>query len=567
MAAGPQLTMPRPLGETLTSRQKWLLLVSLMLAMFVSALNQSVVATATPKMLADLGGFSLLSWVFTVYMLTSTVITPLVGKLSDMFGRKQFILAGIVIFVLGSAGCGFSTNMPMLIAFRAFQGIGGGVIMATVFSTLGDLFPPAERGKYIGFFTGTFTIAGLSGPSIGGLLTDHVSWRWCFFVSIPFAIAAMVFIWANLPSRARGGQLRSIDFVGAALLSAATTCLLLALAWAQREYGWGSMETAGLLLSSGLLLVAFVFQERRHPQAVLPLTIFRNREFVIANLVAMLLGAGSFGAVQYLPTFVQTSLGSSATASGLVTTPQSLGLLVTSIVGGQMLSRRGQYKAQCVAGAGLVLVGVLCMQTLDVGQPAWRLGGFMAVIGLGSGLVMPTMSVVSQNAVTHDLMGVATSARQFFMQIGNVLGVAVFGVILASSYSAAFTSDLSPEAKQALPPALVARFDDPTLALNGREFAAVQQQVLALDNGQALLDEATATQRASVAVAIRHIFLGAVVVVALALLATLGLKGLPLRRAFEATARPLPPAGGAPRTAVAPSPGPAAAGDSTAGGQ
>ncbi len=546
--AGPQLAMPRPLGETLTSRQKWLLLVSLMLAMFVSALNQSVVATATPKMLADLGGFSMLSWVFTVYMLTSTVVTPLVGKLSDMFGRKHFLLAGIVIFVAGSAGCGFSMNMPTLIAFRAFQGIGGGVIMATVFSTLGDLFPPAERGKYIGFFTGTFTIAGLSGPSIGGLLTDHVSWRWCFFVSIPFAIAAMVFIWANLPSRARGGQLRNIDFVGAALLSAATTCLLLGLAWAQREFGWGSMETLGLLVSAAALIVAFIFQESRHPQAVLPLAIFRNREFVMANMVAMLLGAGSFGAVQYLPTFVQTSLGSSATASGLVTMPQSLGLLITSVAGGQLLSRRGRYKTQCVVGAGLVLVGALCMQSLDQGQSAWRLAGFLAIIGLGSGLVMPTMSVVSQNAVSHDLMGVATSARQFFMQIGNVLGVAVFGVILASSYSAAFTDGLSPEAQAALPPALVARFDDPTLALNGREFAVVQQEVRALPNGQALLEEATEAQKASVATAIRHIFIGAAVVIALAVLCTLALKGLPLRRAFESTPKPGAPASGPSRT-------------------
>lgn len=548
----------RPLGETLNKRQKQLLLFSLMLAMFVSALNQSVVATATPKMLADLGGFSLLSWVFTVYMLTSTVITPLVGKLSDMFGRKNFLLAGIVVFVLGSAGCGFSTNMPMLIAFRGFQGIGGGMIMACVFTTLGDLFPPAERGKYIGFFTGTFTVAGLSGPSLGGLLTDHVSWRWVFFVNIPVAIVAMSFIWANLPSKTRRGKLRDIDFIGAGLLSGATTCLLLGLAWAQREFGWSSPQTAGLLVTSVLLVVGFVFQESRHREAVLPLAIFRNREFVMANMVAMTLGAGSFGAVQYLPTFVQTSLGASATSSGLVSTPQSLGMLFASVVGGQMISRLGRYRTQCITGTVLVLIGVLLMQTLDVGQPQWHIMAFMGVMGLGSGLVMPTMSVVSQNAVSHELMGVATSARQFFMQIGNVLGVAVFGVVLASSYRTAFVSEVAPATQAAIPPALFQRFDDPTLALNERQFDSVKAEVLQLENGEALLEDATAGQRSAVAVALRHIFLGSALVIALSVLCTIALKELPLRRGFEQAAAPARPGeatSGGTVAASAPSPG------------
>jgi EmrB/QacA subfamily drug resistance transporter len=554
-----------PLAATLDRRARWLLLISLMLAMFVSALNQSVVATATPQMLADLGGFSLLSWVFTVYMLTSTVITPLVGKLSDMFGRKGFLLAGIAVFTVGSALCGVATNMPLLITYRAIQGFGGGVIMSCVFATLGDLFSPAERGKYIGLFTGTFTIAGLSGPTIGGLLTDHVTWRLCFFINVPFAIVAVLAIAANLPAKERAKvPLRSIDFVGAALLSAATTSLLLGLAWAQREYGWQSLETAGLFVATAVLLVAFLLQERRHEQAVLPLHIFKNREFAIASAVAMVLGAGTMGATQYLPTFVQTSLGSSATASGLVTTPQSLGMLFSSIIGGQILSRTGRYRAQCIIGVSLVLAGSICLSTLDVGQPEWRIMGYMAVMGLGSGLVMPTMSVVSQNALPQQLMGVATSARQFFMQIGNVLGVAVFGVVLANSYHAAFDRSVDPATRAALAPEVLAQFDDPTLALNKRLFERASAEVLKAENGQAVLEDTLDAQRTSVADAIRHIYYGAIAVIGLALVLVVCLKGLPLRRA-PTPASSAPPAR-APAGGPAPGTSPAGTGVPGTGG-
>ncbi len=250
-AAAPQ---GQALGEFLSQRQKWLLLVSLMLCMFVSALDGSIVATATPRILADLGGFSKLSWVFTVYLLSSTVVVPLVGKLSDMFGRKYFLVAGIAIFTIGSASSGAAPSMLFLIGSRAIQGVGGGMIFACVFATLGDLFHPAERGKYIGFFTGTFSLAAISGPTIGGLLTDNAGWRWCFYVNIPVAILAITFIWRNLPYSKKGGQLSRVDFLGAALLSSATVSLLLALVWANEAFGWGSTETVGLFVAADLVL-------------------------------------------------------------------------------------------------------------------------------------------------------------------------------------------------------------------------------------------------------------------------------------------------------------------------
>ncbi len=547
VSLSPTASIVQPLGESLDRRSKWLLLISLQMAMFVSALNQSLVSTATPRILADLGGFSLLSWVFTVYMVASTVVVLPIGRLSDMFGRRNFIVAGILIFVVGSLGCGVAQSMPQLIGARALQGIGGGFIFACVFATLGDIFPPAERGKYIGLFTGTFAMASILGPTIGGLLTDNVGWRWCFFVNVPVAAIAATFIWRNLPSKRKAGALSDIDFVGSLLLAGATICLLLALAWAQKEYGWGSTTTLGMFAGAAALTALFVVQERHHAQPIFPLGLFRNREFVLANLIAMLLGGAGFGAIQYLPTFVQVSLRASATASGLVTTPQSLGLLATSIIGGQILSRTGRYRFQILAGSVLILAATGLLSTLDVDTSKWRISAVMVLYGLGSGLVMPTMSVIIQNAVSHAFLGVATSSRQFFMQIGQVLGVAIFGVILANSYASSFHKNVPAATEAAIPAAVFREFDDPTLPLERRKFATVSAEVLALDNGRELLDSALAAQREGVATAIRHIFLGSVGIGALSLVLVLLMKELPLRRTFgPARERDAAPAAGAP---------------------
>ncbi|MGD9933034.1 MAG: MDR family MFS transporter [Dehalococcoidia bacterium] len=531
----------RPLGETLDSRQKLLLVISLQMALFVSALNQSVVATAIPRILADLNGYQLLSWVFTVYMVASTVVVLPVGRLSDMFGRKHFILAGVATFMIGSAACGFSQSMPQLITARAIQGVGGGIIFASVFAVLGDLFPPAERAKYMGLFTGTFTLASFIGPTVGGGLTDHVGWRWCFYLSVPVALAALAFIARNLPEPAKkGGRLGDIDLVGSGLLSGATVSLLLGLSWSGKEFGWGSAETLGLFATAIAFTIAFGFQERRHKAPVFPLGLFRNREFVLANVAVMLVGAGGFGAIQYLPTFMQISLKASATASGAVTTPQSLGLLATSIIGGQILARTGRYRKQLLFGGALILCGTLLVRTLDTGEPIWHIAVFMLIYGFGTGLVMPTMGVVVQNAVPHSLLGVATSARQFFMQMGNVLGVAIFGVILANSYGSTFSENAPPELEQQLSAEVYAEFDDPTISLDARRFAPVQEAVLDLPDGEILLAATLATQRDAMKVAIHHIFLGSALLAAAAMVLVFLMKEIPLRRTFDSSSPAAP---------------------------
>ncbi|MEO8538597.1 MAG: MDR family MFS transporter [bacterium] len=524
----------RALGEFLTSRQKFVVMNSLMIAMFISALDQSIVTTATPHILADLGGFKLLSWVFTIYLLASTVTIPLVGKLSDMFGRKPFLLAGIAIFVAASAACGASTSMPMLIVSRGIQGIGGGILFGCVFATLGDLFTPLERAKYMGYFIGSFTLASLIGPTVGGFLTDGPGWRWCFYINLPVGAIAVTSIWINLPYTRKGGRLGDVDFVGAGLLSTATICVLLGLVWAQSEFGWMSPETIGLFVSGAVLTLAFIFQEGRHPEAIFPLHIFKNRVFVQANLLVVLQGGGMFGAITYLPTFIQIALGRSATASGLVSTPQSIGLLATSIVGGQLVSRTGKFKIQVIIGSVIGLCATVLMQTLDVGTPAWHITVFMAIFGLGGGLVGPTMSVIVQSSVPQSLMGVATSSRQFFMQIGQVMGVAIFGLVFTTTYASSFTTNISGETAAVLEQAgATEQFNDPTLALDARGSKRVSDELLAVPNGAAALASAQAAQREAVATATERLFLGSTFAGIFVVIIALVLKEIPLRRTFS----------------------------------
>jgi MFS family permease len=331
-----------------------------------------------------------------------------------------------------------------------------------------------------------------------------------------------------------GGSIRNVDFLGSGLLSAATICILLGLVWAQSEFGWGSPETVGLFAAGLVLTVAFVFQESRHPQAIFPLHIFKNRTFVMANLLVVIQGAGMFGAITYLPTFVQISLGRSATDSGLVSTPQSIGLLMTSFVGGQLVSRTGRFKLQVILGSAMSLAATVLMQTLHVGTPAWHISVFMFIFGLGGGLVGPTISVIVQSSVPQSLMGVATSSRQFFMQIGQVMGVAIFGLVFTTTYGSAFTSNISPETSATLQQAGAAeQFHDPTLALDERGLAKVKEELATQPAGAAALADATEAQRDGVSTATNRLFLGSMFAGIIVLTVAIAMEEIPLRRSFS----------------------------------
>ncbi len=530
----------RPLGEVLSQRQKLMLVASLMLAMFIGAIDQTVVSTATPKILADLGGFNLLSWMFTSYMLTSTIVVPLVGKLSDIYGRKTFVLVGIVAFLLASIACGAAPNMGSLIAFRAIQGFGGGVIFASVFATIGDIFPPAERSKYMGLFTGIFALASILGPLLGGTLTDSLSWRWVFFINIPVCLIALPAIWWNLPSR-HSVVRPKIDWVGAIVLSAAAIALLLAFEWAGDEYAWGSAMIVGLFIASGVLIAAFIAQEARHPEPILPLFLFKNNVFLMSNLIVFTMGMGMFGALQYLGIFVQTAQGASATVSGVIGIPQAGGMLFASVIGGQVIARTGRYRWQTVIGLCLVLGAMLFLRRLQLDTPKWEISAIMVFLGLGFGLSMPTVSLSVQNAVPYQYLGVASSSSQFFRQIGSVFGIAIFAVILNSSYKAEFSDRLSPDVQATLGPAVISAMEDPTLPLNPPKFAAITESVRAEEGGAAALAVAVVAQKEGVAKAVRDIFTGATATAIIGIILCLLLREVPLRKGFGAVGSPAEP--------------------------
>ena len=508
--------------------------VAVMLCMFLTAIDQSIVATAIPHVLADLNGFHIFSWVITAYLLAMTVTIPIIGKLSDMFGRRLFMLAGITVFVVSSAVCGAASSMIMLIAARGVQGIGSGLIVSCVFATLGDLFTPLERAKYFAYFTGMFTFAQLAGPAIGGLLADGPGWRWCFYINLPLGLLAGTVIWTQLPrGGGAGGKISDIDVRGAIMLAVATTSLMLAVVWASPAWGWMSAETLGMLALALITTVLFILNERTQRQPIIPITLFRNLPFVQGIAMTFFAAGGIFAGTQMLPTYVQTSLGGSAAASGLIVTPQAFGGLITSIIGGQIVSRTGRFKYQMILGTALMLIAAILLSRLHANEEEWRIGLIMVVLGLGTGLVFPVTQVLVQGAVSQDEQGVASSVRQFFNVIGQTLGTAALGLVLTTSYVHAFTQNTS-DLAGALPPAVYQDFQDPTLALDPKRYPEASAQILALPNGEATLARARQAQRESVATAIDHVFLGTISLVSIVLVLAITLREIKLRRSFDA---------------------------------
>ncbi|MGE3857056.1 MAG: MDR family MFS transporter [Dehalococcoidia bacterium] len=540
----------------MTDRQKFILLNALMMCMLVGALDHSVMATAVPRILSDLGGFHLLPWFFTTYLLASTVFVSIVGKLSDMFGRKPFLLAGIAVFSVASIACGMAPSMLALIVARAVQGMGGGIIFACVFATLYDMYTPLERMKYVGYFTSIFTVASLMGPLVGGVLTDGPGWRWAFYINIPVGIVAAVLVQYLMPMTRREARLADVDFLGAGLLAGAIVSFMLALVWAGERYGIIAAPTLGLLGLAIALGAGFIAQERRHPEAILPLFLFRNRQFVHANLIIMAVGGGIFSSVQFIPTFVQTALGEPATLSGIVVTPQSVLSSIAGVLVGRQVAKTGLYKRFVVTGAVLMLAGSAPMLLLTTDSSALPIAVYMSIVGFGIGSVMPVMSTIVQNSVPQELMGVASSARQFFMFTVQVFAVAVLGLLFTTGYARAFSA--AEVDRAALPAGVYERFLDPTLALDEAVFAGIRDEVLRQPEGQRILDATIRAQRESVTAA-THLLFGVVTAVA-ALLVVLAvtLREVPLRGSFspaDAKDEEREAAGEEPAADVAPVPG------------
>ncbi len=440
---------PAP-GEGKSHRTVLVAIGALLLGMLLAALDQTIVSTALPTIVSELGGMEHLSWVVTAYMLASTAATPLWGKLGDQYGRKKLFQSAIVIFLIGSALCGIAQNMPQLIAFRAIQGLGGGGLMVLSMAIVGDLVSPRERGKYQGLFGAVFGATSVLGPLLGGLFTEHLSWRWVFYINLPIGIVALFVIAAVLHIPVRSTP-HAIDYLGTFLIASVATCLVLVASLGGTTWAWGSAQIIGLAVLGCVFLVWFVYVERRAAEPVLPLKLFRIRTFTLVSVISFVVGFAMFGAMTYLPTFLQVVQGVTPTMSGVHMLPMVAGMLITSTASGQIVSRTGRWKVFPIAGTALTALGLLLLNELTETTSTWAMGAYFFVFGAGLGLVMQVLVLVVQNAVSYEDLGVATSGATFFRSIGASFGVAVFGTIFTNRLTAKL-DDVFASAGQDLPP-------------------------------------------------------------------------------------------------------------------
>ncbi|MFI7497495.1 MFS transporter [Streptomyces sp. NPDC049687] len=404
---------------------------ALLLGMLLAALDQTIVSTALPTIVSDLGGLEHLSWVVTAYMLASTAATPLWGKLGDQYGRKRLFQSAIVLFLIGSALCGMAQNMPQLIAFRAVQGLGGGGLMVLSMAIVGDIVPPRERGRYQGMFGAVFGATSVLGPLLGGLFTEHLSWRWVFYVNLPVGVVALAVI-ATALRIPRKETRHVIDYLGTLLIASVATCLVLVASLGGTTWDWGSPQIVGLAVLGVVLAVAFVAVERKAAEPVLPLKLFRVRTFTLSAVISFIVGFAMFGAMTYLPTFLQVVQGVSPTLSGVHMLPMVAGMLLASTASGQIVSRTGRWKVFPVAGTAVTAIGLLLLHQLDEHSSTGGMSAYFFVFGLGLGLVMQVLVLIVQNAVAYEDLGVATSGATFFRSIGASFGVAIFGTVFAN---------------------------------------------------------------------------------------------------------------------------------------
>jgi EmrB/QacA subfamily drug resistance transporter len=513
-------------SRSLTRRQIVGTLAGVMVAMLLSALDQTVVGVAMPRIVADLGGFNQYTWATSIYMITSAVTVPIVGKLSDMYGRRLFYVIGIIIFTAASLGCGLSSTMTMLIVLRGIQGIGGGIMMTNSFTVIADVFPPAERAKYQGLLTAVFSFASVIGPTTGGFLTDNISWSWIFFINIPIgAIAVLIFI-KFFPKFKIENVKHSIDIPGVMALVLMVVPAMLALSWGGVKYAWDSYVIIGMLVFAGVMLGLFLFLEHRAEEPIIPLHIFKNRIVAISNLTSFLTGMGMFGAIMFIPLFLQGVLGASATASGNMQIPQSIAVMIASILAGQLISRLGHYRLFGIISMVIICTGMFLLSRLNTGSLYWHVIMCNVIIGFGLGVTMPVFTIAIQNTVPYSLLGVATSSNTFIRSFGGSIGLAVLGSIMNNRFLSAFTGNIPESVKSAVPmEEITALAHNPQALVNPA--AQVQLKEMLTQPGMAanIFDQVMQTLREALSSAISGSFLIGFMILLVGLIAAFFFKG------------------------------------------
>ncbi len=528
-SAAAAAAAPQPWGLSLSRKRIAAVIASVMLAMLLSAVDQTVVGTAMPHIIAELNGLQHYAWVATAYLLASTASMPIWGKLSDAFGRKRFYIAGMVIFIVGSALCGQATGMTELILFRAFQGLGAGAMLPITQAIIGDIFPPAQRARWSGVLMSVFAVATIIGPLIGGWITDNYSWRWVFYVNLPVGIAALTVAVVALPGHVTVHKHR-IDYSGAALLVAAAVPLLLGFSWAGSEYAWGSPQIVGLFTVAGAMSVVFYLREMRAAEPVLNPRLFQNRVFSVSALASALQSAAMFGAIMFLPLFVQGVQGKSATNSGIILMPLMIAAMVMSIGAGQVLAKTGRYKVLVILGFVTVTVGAWLLSRMGVATSWSVLARNMVIMGLGLGIAMSAFTVIVQNQYPSHRLGEVTAGLQFFRSIGATIGMAVFGTILNNQFAAQLKENLPAQLAQEMARRGTS-IDNPQVLLSEQARAALQQAFAQFGaQGERLFGVFMDAVRQSLASAIDGLFLLAAVIGVVGLVVVLFLREDPLRK-------------------------------------
>ena len=530
-APAPAVTHAAPWGEVLSRRRIVFVLASVMLGMLLSALDQTVVGTAMPRVIADLNGLQHYAWVATGYLLASAASMPIWGKLSDAFGRRRFFVIGMVIFVVGSALCGQSHTMVELIGFRAVQGLGAGAMLPIVQAILGDIFPPAARARWAGLLMSVFGFATIIGPLLGGWITDNIGWRWTFYVNLPVGVIAIAFALIALPGHA---QLRKhvVDYLGTAFLVMAAVPLLLAFSWAGSTYAWSSPMIIGLFVFSVAMWGVFYLREMRAAEPVLNPRLFRNSIFTVSALASAVQSAGMFGAIMFLPLFVQGVMGKTATNSGTVLMPMMLAAIVTSVGAGQILGRWGRYKVIVVLGFAEVTAGAYLLSRLTSTTSSATLAGFMIIMGFGLGIAMSTFTVIVQNQYPTHRLGEVSAGLQFFRTLGSTIGLAVLGTMLNSRFASVLATSLPPEVKAlATDPATAAQINNPQALLSTQAQAHLTSLFSQFgDKSQSVYDAFMIAVRHSLQSAIGSLFILTTFILAAGFVVVLFLKEVPLRR-------------------------------------